>query len=113
SESGDVTAADANTFSPSRADISLVSSAPRTLLPAWSGRGENVPRPPLPGDTVTMPPLTPLLPGSPISYIHSPERSYRPAVAMTARTRGQCSAPTTPSFLNGLTPPSETLAPLP
>ena len=38
---------------------------PRTLLPASSSGGENVPTPPLPGDTVTRPPLTPLLPGRP------------------------------------------------
>ena len=36
---------------------------PRTLLPAASSGGENVPRPPLPGDTVTMPPGDPAFPG--------------------------------------------------
>ena len=40
---------------------------PRTLLPAPSSGGEKSPTPPLPGDTVTMPPLTPLFPGSPTS----------------------------------------------
>ena len=29
--------------------------SPDTLFPAWSRRGENVPRPPLPGDTATIP----------------------------------------------------------
>ena len=44
-----------------------VASWPRTLLPASSNGGEKVPRPPLPGAMVTMPPVTPLLPGRPTS----------------------------------------------
>ena len=60
-------ASEANRFSPSRSARNLVTSWPRTLLPAASSGGEKVARPPLPGDTVTMPPLTPLLPGIPIS----------------------------------------------
>ena len=52
---------------PSASERYLVMRCPRTLLPAASSGGENVPRPPLPGDTVTMPPLTPLLPGRPMS----------------------------------------------
>jgi hypothetical protein len=55
-----------------------------TLLPAASSGGAKVPRPPLPGETVTMPPPIPLLPGSPMSYSQSPEVSYSPAVAITA-----------------------------
>ena len=42
-------------------------AVPRTLLPASSSRGENVPSPPFPGDTVTIPPPIPLFPGSPTS----------------------------------------------
>ena len=57
---------------------------PLTLLPAASSGGANVPSPPLPGETVTMPPPIPLLPGSPMSYSQSPEVSYSPAVAITA-----------------------------
>ena len=53
----------------------FVTSWPRTLLPAGSRRGENVASPPLPGETVTTPPLTPLLPGTPISYNQSPDSS--------------------------------------
>ena len=59
--------AEANRLSPSASERYLVMSCPRTLLPAASSGGENVPRPPLPGDTVTMPPATPLLPGRPTS----------------------------------------------
>src|SRR4029453_16028544 len=84
----------------------LVTSWPRTLLPAASSGGEKVARPPLPGDTVTMPPLTPLLPGIPISYSQSPDNSYRPAVAITARTRRPTPATTTRSPVIGFNPPS-------
>ena len=69
---------------PSRADRKRATSCPRTLLPAMSSRGENVPIPPLPGETVTIPPPIPLLAGSPTSYSHSPELSYSPAVTITA-----------------------------
>src|SRR4051812_29357308 len=58
---------EAKRLSPSRSARYLVTSWPRTLLPAGSSGGEKVARPPLPGETVTMPPLTPLLPGIPIS----------------------------------------------
>src|SRR6202042_2234880 len=84
-----VKGAEANRLSPSASERYLVMCCPRTLLPAASSGGENVPRPPLPGDTVTMPPATPLLPGRPTSYSHSPDCSYSPAVASTASTRLQ------------------------
>ena len=41
-----------------------------------------------PGETAMIPPPTPLLAGNPVSYSHLPESSYRPAVAITARTHG-------------------------
>src|SRR5262249_35783789 len=69
---------------PNRCDRNLATSCPLTLFPALSSGGANVPRPPLPGETVTMPPPIPLLPGSPMSYSHSPEVSYSPAVTITA-----------------------------
>ena len=53
--------------SPSRRERKRAASCPRTLFPAASSGGAYVPRPPLPGATVTMPPPIPLLPGSPIS----------------------------------------------
>src|SRR4029077_6530601 len=81
--------AEANRLSPSASEMYLVMRCPRTLLPASSSGGENVPTPPLPGDTVTMPPATPPLPGRPTSYSHSPDRSYSPAVASPASTRPQ------------------------
>ncbi len=58
---------DAKRSSPSSRDRNLAASCPLTLFPASSSRGENVPRPPFPGETVTMPPPMPLLPGSPTS----------------------------------------------
>src|SRR3984957_6649866 len=58
---------DANRFRPRRSERYVVMRWPRTLLPASSSGGENGPTPPLPGDTVTSPPLTPLFPGSPTS----------------------------------------------
>ncbi len=58
---------EAKRLSPSRSDRYLVTRCPLMLLPAPSSSGEKVPKPPFPGDTVTMPPLTPLFPGSPIS----------------------------------------------
>ena len=67
-----------------RRDNAAVTRRPCTLLPATSSGGENVPRPPLPGDSVTMPPPTPLFPGRPMSYSHSPDRSYSPHVIITA-----------------------------
>jgi hypothetical protein len=45
----------------------LATSWPLTLLPALSSGGAKVPIPPLPGETVTMPPPIPLLPGRPMS----------------------------------------------
>ena len=48
---------------PKLCDKYLATSCPLTLLPASSSGGANVPRPPLPGETVTMPPPIPLLPG--------------------------------------------------
>ena len=56
--------ADAKRLSPSASERSLVTSCPRTLYPALSRGGEYVPRPSFPGETVTMPPPTPLFPGS-------------------------------------------------
>ena len=71
-----VTGSDAKRLSPSASASRRVSSWPRTLLPAASSGGEKrAERRPCPGDTVTMPPLTPLLPGRPTSYSQSPERS--------------------------------------
>ena len=67
-----------NRSSPSCCERNFATSWPLTLLPAASSGGANVPRPPLPGETVTMPPPIPLLPGSPMSYSQSPEVSYRP-----------------------------------
>src|SRR5918993_1992290 len=95
---------------PSRSDTNFVTSWPRTLLPAASSGGEKVARPPLPGETVTMPPLTPLLPGIPTWYSQSPDNSYKPAVAMTASTRRQTPATTTRSPVIGFTPPLANVA---
>src|SRR5437879_4237480 len=86
---------DANRLSPSVLDRCRAASCPRTLFPAWSRSGENVPRPPLPGDTATVPPAIPLFPGTPTSKSQSPEVSYIPAVAMTASACWQTSGVTT------------------
>jgi tripeptide aminopeptidase len=43
-----------------------------------------VPTVTLPGETVTIPPPIPLLPGKPMSNSQSPEVSYKPAVVITA-----------------------------
>jgi len=40
---------------------------PFTLFPAPSNGGAKVPSPPFLGETVTIPPLIPLLPGNPMS----------------------------------------------
>src|SRR5262245_64154348 len=69
---------------PSCCDRNADTSCPLTLFPARSSGGAKVPSPPLPGDTVTIPPPIPLLPGRPMSKSQSPEVSYRPAVAITA-----------------------------
>ena len=58
---------DTNRSSPRLWESNLAASWPLTLFPAASRRGANVPRPPLPGATVTMPPPIPLLPGRPTS----------------------------------------------
>src|SRR3954468_9313956 len=52
---------------PRRCERNLATSCPLTLLPALSRGGPNVPSPPFPGETVTMPPPIPLLPGRPMS----------------------------------------------
>ena len=69
---------------PSRAERKRATSCPLTLLPAASSGGANVPIPPLPGETVTIPPPMPLLAGRPTSYSQSPDVSYSPAVSITA-----------------------------
>ena len=56
-----------NMSNPRLWDRNLATSCPLTLLPAASSGGAKVPRPPLPGETVTIPPPMPLLPGSPMS----------------------------------------------
>jgi hypothetical protein len=56
---------DTNRSIPNRWDRNLATSCPLTLFPAPSSGGAKVPSPPYPGETVTMPPLIPLLPGSP------------------------------------------------
>src|SRR5262249_61393349 len=58
---------DPSRSSPSLRDRNAAASCPLTLFPDSSRSGANVPRPPLPGATVTMPPPMPLLPGSPMS----------------------------------------------
>ncbi len=58
---------EANRSRPSRPDRKRAASCPLTLLPAASSGGANVPSPPLPGETVTIPPPIPLLPGRPTS----------------------------------------------
>jgi len=59
--------ADRKRSRPSRRARNRATSWPLTLFPATSSGGAKVPRPPLPGETVTMPPPMPLLPGSPTS----------------------------------------------
>src|SRR5262245_59564302 len=56
-----------NRSKPRLCERNFAASCPFTLFPAPSSRGANVPKPPLPGETATIPPPTPLLPGSPIS----------------------------------------------
>src|SRR6516162_8385190 len=55
-----------NRSMPSRCDRNLATSCPLMLFPARSRGGANVPSPPLLGDTVTIPPPIPLLPGRPM-----------------------------------------------
>jgi hypothetical protein len=56
-----------NRLSPSRRARNLAASCPLTLLPKRSSGGAKVPNPPLPGETTTIPPPMPLLPGTPTS----------------------------------------------
>jgi hypothetical protein len=58
-----------------------------TLFPAGSSGGEKVPSPPFPGAAVTIPPPIPLLPGSPTRASQSPDRSYIPAIVITAKVQ--------------------------
>src|SRR5215210_7148076 len=60
----------AKTCSPRRSEISLHTLMPRALLPCASRSGEKTPMPPLPGTTTRIPPLTPLLAGTPMSNAH-------------------------------------------
>ena len=80
-----------NRSRPSRCDSALATRMPRTLLPAWSNGGAKVPSALLPGDTVTMSPPMPLLPGRPgPRRVGQRPRSYdsytvfRPTSARTA-----------------------------
>src|SRR5262249_41311616 len=74
-----------NRSMPSRCVKNRAASCPLMVVPAASSGGAKLPSPPLPGETVTMPPPMPLLPGRPMSYSQSPEVSYSPAVVITAR----------------------------
>src|SRR5271166_1629797 len=66
---------EAKRFSPNCSERNLAASWPLTLFPDWSSGGANVPSPHFLGTTATIPPLTPLLPGNPVSYSQSPEFS--------------------------------------
>src|SRR5699024_1399776 len=78
-------AVEAKRFRPSPRDRCAAANCPRTLLPAASSGWEKEPSPPLPGAIATIPPATPDLAGRPISNSHSPELSYMPVAASTAR----------------------------
>ena len=56
---------DANTLPPRRWIMASTARCPRTLFPAGSSGGENVPIAKRPGTTATMPPPTPLFAGTP------------------------------------------------
>src|SRR5215218_1882872 len=58
---------DENKSRPRRWARNRATSCPRTLFPVASNGGANVAKPPLPGETVTIPPPTPLFPGRPTS----------------------------------------------
>src|SRR6476660_6132215 len=75
-----------------------------TLLPASSSGGANTAIAPFPGTTATIPPPTPPFAGRPTCQDQPPEPSYRPAVAITERMYGTCSALITRSPVIGLTP---------
>jgi uncharacterized repeat protein (TIGR03803 family) len=90
----------------------LVATSEGVLYGTASSGGAKVPRPPFPGETVTIPPPIPLLPGRPTSYSQRPESSYMPAVVMTASACRQVSASTTCSPVTGFTPPSASVAPI-
>ena len=77
-----------------------------------SSGGANVPRPPLPGAAVTMPPPIPLLPGSPIvvepvarGLVEAGGRHHRERAAAGRRVDD-------PLPVTGLTPPSASVAPM-
>src|SRR6185503_13310419 len=106
------TGSEANRVRPSRRDRNRAASWPRTLLPQPSSGGANVASAPLPGETTTIPPPIPLLPGTPTSYSQSPEVSYSPAVVITASAKWQIEASTTGSFVRGFTPPLASVAPM-
>jgi hypothetical protein len=59
-----------------------------------------------------MPPLTPLLAGTPISNAHSPAKSYMPHVYMTLSTSRTRSRARTRSPVTGFTPPLASVAPI-
>ena len=52
-----------------------------------------------------MPPATPLLAGMPTRYIHSPDQSYIPQVAMTVSTRRTLLVEAARRPVTGFTPP--------
>src|SRR5208337_546609 len=66
---------EAKRFSPNCSEKNLAASWPLTLFPDSSSGGEKVASPHFLGTTATIPPLTPLLPGNPVSYSQSPEFS--------------------------------------
>ncbi len=92
-------------WSPYRRDIASSAAWPRTEPPVASSGGLYVANPKRAGPTAMSPPETPLLAGSPTRRSQSPEPSYMPQVAMTARTPAATSAETTRSRVTGLTPP--------
>src|SRR6476661_3217902 len=106
------TGTDARMSRPSVRERKAALREPRTLLPAGSSGGENVPSAPLPGDTVTMPPPMPLLPGRPTSYSQSPDVSYIPATSIVVSVARQVARSTTRSPVRGCTPPSARVAPI-
>src|SRR3954452_18979912 len=68
--------------------------------------------PSLPGTTARIPPLTPLLAGTPTSYAHCPAASYMPHVYMTLRRSRTSARGSARSAVNGLTAPLASVAPI-
>lgn len=84
---------------------------PLTVFPSSFNGGENVANAPSPGMTVNKPPATPLLEGTPNSFVNLPAPLYIPQVVINVTTAYTVEGLKIRSPVDGFTPLFASIAP--